>query len=178
MADLVHEISMDSSTVGVTSNADDFILSAHENDACEIRRDCERLGHRWFKPTPTVSMARALYFDMRVVQPEAMRPLTDEQEKTTKQICHNLVYRATDDDVWERATSSEAWKVIWVSPCGNDCGATPSFVSTQTRNRHAHGNRTQQVIFFFHSCSDGVNEMTHRVRRQSVTARLRDRIPC
>ena len=31
--------------------------------------------------------------------------------------------------------------------------------------------------FFIHSCSDGVNDMRHRVQRQSVTARRRERIP-
>ena len=36
----------------------------------------------------------------------------------------------------------------------------------------------ESEALFFHSCSDSVNNERHRVQRQSVTARRRDRIPC
>ena len=34
------------------------------------------------------------------------------------------------------------------------------------------------MFFFIHSCSDGVNDKSHRVQRWSVTARQREQIPC
>ena len=36
----------------------------------------------------------------------------------------------------------------------------------------------KRTRFFFHSCSDGVNDKRHRVQRWSVTTRRQEQIPC
>ena len=73
----------------------------------------------------------------------------------------------------------------------SDSGSANSFIQGHRENMQHHSDSLScsnsnvqdtrlKLIqhFFFHSCSEGVNNKRHRVQRYSVTARRRDRIPC